>query len=48
VAAAFVTSGLRSGAFTPTIDRVFALDDVAEAHRHMERGGQFGKLVAVP
>jgi NADPH:quinone reductase-like Zn-dependent oxidoreductase len=48
VASAFVTSGLRSGAFTPTIDRVFALDDVAEAHRHMERGGQIGKLVAVP
>ncbi|MDN3241784.1 zinc-dependent alcohol dehydrogenase family protein [Glycomyces tritici] len=47
-AAAFIASGLRDGAFTPTIDRVFALDDIAEAHRHMERGAQFGKLVAVP
>jgi NADPH:quinone reductase-like Zn-dependent oxidoreductase len=47
-AAAFVASGLRSGAFTPTVDRVFALDDIADAHRHMERGGQVGKLIAVP
>jgi NADPH:quinone reductase-like Zn-dependent oxidoreductase len=48
VAAAFIGSGLRDGSFTPTIDRVFALDDIAEAHRHMEGGAQFGKLVAVP
>lgn len=47
-AAAFIASGLRDGAFTPTVDRVFALDDIAEAHRHMEGGAQFGKLVAVP
>lgn len=48
VAAAFIASGLRDGTFTPTIDRVFALDDIAEAHRHMEGGAQFGKLVALP
>ncbi|GAA2147209.1 zinc-dependent alcohol dehydrogenase family protein [Glycomyces algeriensis] len=47
-AAAFIASGLRDGAFTPTVDRVFALDAIAEAHRHMEGGAQFGKLVAVP
>ncbi|MFC0844381.1 zinc-dependent alcohol dehydrogenase family protein [Streptomyces noboritoensis] len=44
-AEAFVTSGLRSGAFVPTVDRVFALDEIVEAHRYMEAGGQVGKNV---
>ncbi|OAR27052.1 NADPH:quinone reductase [Streptomyces sp. ERV7] len=44
-AEAFVTSGLRTGAFVPTVDRVFALDEIVEAHRHMEAGGQVGKIV---
>ncbi|GAA0596064.1 zinc-dependent alcohol dehydrogenase family protein [Streptomyces crystallinus] len=44
-AEAFVTSGLRSGAFVPTVDRVFALDEVVEAHRYMEAGAQVGKIV---
>ncbi|WP_028935082.1 zinc-dependent alcohol dehydrogenase family protein [Pseudonocardia spinosispora] len=42
----FVVSGLRSGAFTPTVDTVFAFDDLVDAHRHLESGTQFGKLVA--
>lgn len=45
-AEAFIVSGLRSGAFTPRIDRTFALDDIAEAHRYLERGDQIGKIVA--
>ncbi|GGP32922.1 zinc-dependent alcohol dehydrogenase family protein [Streptomyces melanogenes] len=44
-AEAFVTSGLRSGAFAPTVDRVFGLDEIVEAHRYMEAGGQVGKIV---
>ncbi|MGC8917739.1 zinc-binding dehydrogenase [Streptomyces sp. PG2] len=27
------------------MDRVFALDDVAEAHRHVEKGLHAGKVV---
>ncbi|GAB2633000.1 zinc-dependent alcohol dehydrogenase family protein [Streptomyces capparidis] len=42
---AFVSSGLRSGAFRPTVDRVFALEEMAEAHRYMEAGAQVGKIV---
>ncbi|MFD0904095.1 zinc-dependent alcohol dehydrogenase family protein [Actinomadura sediminis] len=44
-AEAFVRSGLRDGAFRPDVDRVFPLDDIAEAHRYMEAGGQVGKIV---
>ncbi|MFF1449909.1 zinc-dependent alcohol dehydrogenase family protein [Streptomyces sp. NPDC058274] len=44
-AAAFVSSGLRSGVFEPVVDRVFDLDDIAEAHRYMEAGAQVGKIV---
>ena len=43
--AAFLTAGLRSGALRPTIDKVFSLDDVVDAHRHLERGQQVGKVV---
>ncbi len=32
----------------PTIADTFPLDDAAEAHRRLESGGQFGKLVLVP
>ncbi|MGV9266364.1 zinc-dependent alcohol dehydrogenase family protein [Kitasatospora sp. NPDC003701] len=44
-AEAFIASGLRSGAFTPVVDRVFGLDEIAEAHRYMEAGTQVGKIV---
>ncbi|WP_214325048.1 zinc-dependent alcohol dehydrogenase family protein [Nonomuraea sediminis] len=44
-AAAFVTSGLREGAFRPVVDRLFPLEDIVQAHRHMESGTQFGKIV---
>lgn len=43
--AAFLGAGLRTGALRPTVDRVFALDDVVEAHRHLESGTQIGKIV---
>ncbi|WP_433323071.1 zinc-dependent alcohol dehydrogenase family protein [Spirillospora sp. CA-294931] len=44
-ARAFLSSGLRSGAFTPTIDRTFPLDEIADAHRYLESGAQMGKVV---
>ncbi|SEF92054.1 NADPH:quinone reductase [Nonomuraea solani] len=44
-AAAYVMSGLRTGAFEPVVDRVFGLDEIAEAHRYLEAGTQFGKIV---
>jgi len=37
-----------SGALRPVVARVFALDDVAEAHRFMESNAQTGKIVVVP
>jgi NADPH:quinone reductase-like Zn-dependent oxidoreductase len=44
-AEAFVASGLRSGAFTPAVDRVFGLHEIVEAHRYLEAGAQIGKIV---
>ncbi|MBO4270585.1 zinc-dependent alcohol dehydrogenase family protein [Microbispora triticiradicis] len=44
-AVAFVASGLRTGAFRPVVDRLFPLEEVVEAHRHMESGAQIGKIV---
>ncbi|CRY74531.1 Zinc-binding dehydrogenase [Nocardia farcinica] len=43
--AAFLNAGVRSGALRPALDRVFALDDVAEAHRHLDAGLHAGKIV---
>nr|WP_281352227.1 zinc-binding dehydrogenase [Phytoactinopolyspora alkaliphila] len=44
-AVAFVSSGLRTGAFRPVIDRLFPLEKIVEAHRHMESNSQVGKIV---
>ncbi|GAA2007408.1 zinc-dependent alcohol dehydrogenase family protein [Catenulispora subtropica] len=44
-AVAFITAGLRSGAFEPVVDRVFALDAIVEAHRYLESNAQIGKIV---
>ncbi|MBI4607690.1 MAG: zinc-binding dehydrogenase [Candidatus Rokubacteria bacterium] len=34
-----------AGRLRPVVDKVFALPDAAEAHRRMERGEHFGKIV---
>ncbi|MEL0075501.1 MAG: zinc-binding dehydrogenase, partial [Ilumatobacter sp.] len=34
-----------SGALRPVIDRVFDVDDVADAHRHMEADLNVGKIL---
>ncbi|WP_432154327.1 zinc-dependent alcohol dehydrogenase family protein [Streptomyces tricolor] len=44
-AVAFVDSGLRTGALRPVVDRTFPLADVVQAHRYMEEGTQYGKIV---
>jgi putative PIG3 family NAD(P)H quinone oxidoreductase len=36
---------LASGQVYPVIDRVFPIDEVVEAHRHMESDANFGKVV---
>ena len=41
----FVVKGLETGALKPVIDRVFTFDEIAGAHRYLERSGQFGKIV---
>jgi NADPH:quinone reductase-like Zn-dependent oxidoreductase len=41
----YVTKGLASGALKPVIDRIFAFDEMADAHRYLEQNGQFGKIV---
>ncbi|MBY8863151.1 zinc-dependent alcohol dehydrogenase family protein [Nocardia sp. CA2R105] len=43
--AAFLGAGLRFGALKPTVDTVFAVEDIVEAHRHLEKGQQVGKIV---
>ncbi|GAA3666701.1 zinc-dependent alcohol dehydrogenase family protein [Nonomuraea antimicrobica] len=44
-ATAFVTSGLRAGFLRPVVDRLFPLEEIVRAHRHMESNTQFGKIV---
>ncbi|MEV0630396.1 zinc-dependent alcohol dehydrogenase family protein [Nonomuraea wenchangensis] len=44
-AEAFVASGLRAQIFRPVVDRLFPLEEIVEAHRHMESGARFGKIV---
>ncbi|MBB5786102.1 zinc-dependent alcohol dehydrogenase family protein [Jiangella mangrovi] len=44
-AAAYVASGLRDGAFRAVVDRLFPLTEVAVAHRYLDSGERFGKVV---
>ncbi|WP_157252938.1 zinc-dependent alcohol dehydrogenase family protein [Nonomuraea typhae] len=44
-ARAFIMAGLRSGTLAPVIDRTFDLEDIVEAHRHLESNTQIGKVV---
>lgn len=45
--AAFLNAGVRLGALRPAVGKVFALNDVVEAHRHLEKGLHAGKKIAV-
>lgn len=41
----FVIEGLKSGKLKPVIDRTFSLDQIKEAHDHLESNEQIGKIV---
>jgi NADPH:quinone reductase-like Zn-dependent oxidoreductase len=41
----FVGEGLASGALRPIIAKTFQFDDIVAAHRYLETGTQFGKVV---
>jgi len=41
----FGLAGLAAGNLKPVVDRVFPLAEAAEAHRYMEAGQNFGKIV---
>lgn len=41
----FVSEGLASGALRPIIAKTFPFDDIVAAHRYLESGTQFGKVV---
>ncbi len=41
----YVLAGIADGSLKPVIDRVFAFDDIADAHRYMESNMQMGKIV---
>ncbi|MEV6288657.1 zinc-binding dehydrogenase [Kribbella sp. NPDC051770] len=44
-AAAFITAGLRSGAFRPVVAATYPLSDAVAAHKHLESNSHLGKLV---
>jgi NADPH:quinone reductase-like Zn-dependent oxidoreductase len=41
----FVNEALTSGALRPIIAKTFRFDDIVDAHRYLESGAQFGKIV---
>lgn len=41
----YVNAHLASGAFRPVIDRIFPLEQIADAHRYLESNVQLGKIV---
>lgn len=45
--AAFLAAAVRLGALRPAVERVFTLDEVAEAHRYLESGAHGGGKVVV-
>jgi NADPH:quinone reductase-like Zn-dependent oxidoreductase len=45
----FIYEGLANGTLRPRIDRSFRLEEIAEAHRYMEKSEQIGKImITVP
>ena len=43
-----VVDEVQAGAYRPNLDRVFGLEDIVEAHRHMENDRAIGKVVVLP
>lgn len=44
-ALSYIRSGLSSGRFNPVLARTFPREDIVEAHRYLEAGTQFGKVI---
>ncbi len=44
----YILQGVGRGAFRPVVDRTFPLDDIADAHRYLERSEQIGKVIVLP
>lgn len=44
----FIFEGLANGKLTPTVAKVFKLNEIVEAHRYMESNVQIGKIVVTP
>lgn len=40
-----ILRGIESGQLKPVIDRIFAFTEIVDAHRYLEAGNQFGKIV---
>jgi len=40
-----VTEGFAKGIYRPFVDRVFATEEIQEAHKHLEQSNQMGKVV---
>ena len=36
---------ISSGKFIPVVDKIFPINDIKNAHQHLENGNQFGKVV---
>jgi len=47
-AAAWLHDAVNRGAIKPQIDITFPLAEIAAAHRYMESGQQFGKIIVLP
>jgi len=47
-AVADVTHALAAGALKPRIDRTYALEDCAEAHKRVEAGTKIGSVIVTP
>jgi NADPH:quinone reductase-like Zn-dependent oxidoreductase len=43
-----VVREVEAGVYRPNVDRVFGLDDIVAAHRHMENNDATGKVVVMP
>jgi NADPH:quinone reductase-like Zn-dependent oxidoreductase len=43
-----VVDEVEAGVYRPNVDRVFGLDDIVAAHRHMENNQATGKVVVLP
>jgi NADPH:quinone reductase-like Zn-dependent oxidoreductase len=43
-----IVDAVAAGRYRPNVDRVFDLDEMAEAHRYMENNQATGKVILLP